>query len=118
MNWRRSVGIAFAYLAVATTVLVENTGRWNILEASPTQISQAAARGESRTLLTDGRVLVIGGLDESGHPQAIAVIQDSKTMTATRLSGSLNNARAWHTATMLPNGKVLILGGVGADGKV
>jgi RHS repeat-associated protein len=74
--------------------------------------------GETRTLLPGGRLLVLGGQDESGKPKADAFIQDPDIGAMTALTSKLNYARAWHTATVLPDGKVLILGGVGADGSV
>ncbi len=49
-------------------------------------------------LLTAGMVIVQPSMGQSG------------TWTAT---GSLNTARAYHTATLLPNGKVLVAGGYG-----
>jgi galactose oxidase-like protein len=63
------------------------------------------------TLLTNGKVLVAGGLDASNGYLASAELYDpaSGTWTAT---GSLGTARAFHTATLLTNGKVLVAGGV------
>ena len=60
------------------------------------------------TLLSNGKVLVAGGV--FGSPLASAELYDpaNGTWTAT---GSLAHARFDHTATLLRNGKVLVVGG-------
>jgi hypothetical protein len=65
------------------------------------------------TLLSDGRVLVVGGLRERspGSPGlASAEIFDpiSRKWSST---GSLNEGRCFHRATLLENGQVLVTGG-------
>lgn len=72
------------------------------------------------TLLTNGKVLVTGGLGVAGRdsegervpPPALdsAEIYDPATR-AFMPAGKMNSARAGHTATLLLNGKVLITGG-------
>ena len=69
------------------------------------------------TLLPDGRVLVVGGLDRREgfenavfYPNATAELYDPKSGTWA-VTGSLHDARFQHTATLLPNGKVLVAGG-------
>ena len=61
-------------------------------------------------MLPNGKVLVAGGYNGSGHLLSSAELYDpaSGTWSAT---GSLNTAREFHTATLLPNGKVLVAGG-------
>src|SRR5205814_503760 len=58
----------------------------------------------------NGMVLVAGGADSNGTVSASAELYDpaSGTWSAT---GSLNTARAIHTATLLQNGMVLVAGG-------
>jgi hypothetical protein len=63
----------------------------------------------SATLLADGRVLFLGGRNESGFLAAGEVF-DPSTGEFDSI-GSLPEARAGHTATLLPDGTVLILGG-------
>ena len=69
------------------------------------------------TLLPDGKVLVAGGADSitetSVNALATAELYDpaSGAWTAT---GSMIEARAYHTATLLANGKVLVAGGSGS----
>jgi hypothetical protein len=62
------------------------------------------------TLLPSGKVLIAGGLGNSGGDVAIAELYDpvAGTFTAT---GSLLTPVQFHTATLLPNGEVLIAGG-------
>ena len=87
---------------------------------SPWQMtgSLATARGgHTATLLPDGRVLVIGGSDRGyffGRPLASAEIWDpaSRSFSA---AGTLREARATHTASLLPDGRVLVIGGDDGD---
>jgi galactose oxidase-like protein/Kelch motif protein len=70
----------------------------------------AARLFHTATLLSNGKVLVAGGFDNTGLPLASAELYDpaSGTWTAT---GSLGTAHAFHTATLLLNGNVLVAGG-------
>ena len=62
-------------------------------------------------MLPNGKVLVAGGLGNSGDLTSAELYDPaSGTWTAT---GSLTTARGAHTATLLPNGKVLVAGGLG-----
>ena len=73
--------------------------------------SMASARTEhTATLLQDGRVLVAGGIDETGTVQAAAELYDSAT-GAFISRGSMTTGRARHVALGLPDGTVLIIGG-------
>ncbi|QOQ80362.1 putative Ig domain-containing protein [Comamonas thiooxydans] len=69
-----------------------------------------ARQDPSATVLSDGRVLVIGGETTGGATLSSAEIYDpaANTWTAT---GSMAKSRVRHTATPLPNGKVLVTGG-------
>ena len=62
------------------------------------------------TLLPNSKVLVAGGIDNSGTGLASAELYDPSTGTWTT-TGSMNVARSFPVATLLPNGKVLVSGG-------
>jgi YD repeat-containing protein len=72
-----------------------------------------AASGQTATLLSDGRWLLLGGLVD-GRPTDAAAIVDPVQSTTTPLPARMRFARAFHTATVLPDGTLFILGG-GSD---
>ena len=65
------------------------------------------------SLLSDGRVLIVGGLERvEGGEMTHAVVEFYDPVTETfSVTGSLNTDRRQHTATSLPSGQVLITGG-------
>lgn len=91
-----------ADLEKATSGLFEPTG------------SMASVReSHAATLLSDGRVLVTGGVIPSGISwQGLqeAEIYDPTSGAFTTVA-NMNVVRAFHTATLLANGKVLVAGG-------
>jgi hypothetical protein len=72
-------------------------------------------RGYTATLLSDGRVLVTGGMDRPwiGNVPASAsgAVYDPSTGTWGATS-AMHEGRSEHTATLLPNGMVLVAGGI------
>src|SRR6185437_4626837 len=75
------------------------------------------SQGQSRTLLPDGNLLLLGGEGIKG-PSSAAVIENPVNGQKTALPIGLRHARYGHSATLLPNGLVLIFGGIGTNGKV
>jgi hypothetical protein len=89
------------------------SGRWTRASAMATAREQHTA-----TILTDGRVLVAGGLQGSGgasNALVSAEVYDPGTGAWTA-AASMSAARAGHTATALANGKVLVVGGENQGG--
>jgi RHS repeat-associated protein len=81
------------------------------------QSTASVVTGQSRTLLPDGQVLLLGGEGPDG-PLATALLQDPRTGKTVPIQAKLIFARAWHTATLLPDGTVLIWGGIGQNNAV
>ncbi|MDC8450938.1 MAG: hypothetical protein LV473_21650 [Nitrospira sp.] len=78
----------------------------------PTMTIPRAAHAAVR--LTNGQVLLTGGITESVFPNAAlntAELYNPTTNTFTALSARLQSPRINHTATLLPDGKVLLTGG-------
>ena len=71
-----------------------------------------ARSGHTGTLLTDGRVLVAGGTDDSIHS---AELFDPATGGFEPVGGMIH-VRAGHSAALVPGGKVLIAGGGDSNG--
>jgi hypothetical protein len=86
----------------------------------PTGTMLVARELHTATLLQDGRVLIAAGTRPNGiqwEPLSFAEIYDPATGTFSA-TGSLNEARYSHAATLLADGRVLIAGGVGNTGKM
>lgn len=66
--------------------------------------------GATATVLQDGRVLFIGGNDNSDLSLNSTEIYDPKTNKFYK-AGDLNEARTGHSAMLLKNGDVLVVGG-------
>jgi RHS repeat-associated protein len=81
------------------------------------QSTASVVMGQSRTILPDGQILLLGGEGPDG-PLATAILQDPQTGKTVSIQAKLIFARAWHTATLLPDGTVLIWGGIGQNGAV
>ena len=85
-------------------------------------------RSHTATLLTDGRVLVVGGRVDLTDGRVLVVggrvwgqinldsaeLYDPRSGTWTT-TGPLNEARAFHTASLLADGRVLVAGGSEVD---
>ena len=81
---------------------------------SPTGSLNVARRLTSGTLLDNGMVLVVGGVNGTTTLQS-AELYNPATGAFT-FTGSLNVARSYQSATLLNNGKVLIAGGEAPSG--
>src|SRR5215510_14761719 len=99
--------------AVAKVNLRDNA--FDFVTAANTSLN-VARKGHTATLLSDGKVLVVGGENQNGFV-AEAEIFDPATGIFS-FSGNLSTARADHTATRLTDGRVLIAGGCGQLGVV
>jgi hypothetical protein len=67
--------------------------------------------------LSGGRVVSVGGVDNSGNVLASAEIY-SPTPGAWKLTGGMATARQQFAAVVLKTGKILVAGGLGAGGVV
>jgi hypothetical protein len=81
----------------------------------PTGSLAVARYGHATTLLSNGRVLVTGGVDGDHNPVADAEVYDPAA-GAFRFGGRMLNPRSQHAAVALPDGAVLALGGRNASG--
>src|SRR2546427_5827926 len=116
---RHHVGVILALgcllSAVAVMLVSTRTPSAQLIYPSWTYTGNlnGARRFHTATLLPNGKILVAGGFDCSTgsclHLKS-AELYDPAT-GAWGLTGSLNNARVEHTATLLPSGKVMVVGG-------
>ena len=82
---------------------------------TPTGSMQTPRALHTATLLSNGKVIVIGGLGDNGALASAEVFDPAKGQF-TILSGHLMTPRSEHTATLLKSGKVLVTGGQDVNG--
>jgi hypothetical protein len=78
---------------------------------------KAAHAMHTATLLTNGEVLIAGGMDANGKSEAFVEIYNPASGKFTP-AGSMRLARREHRATLLQNGDVLITGGLDAQERI
>jgi hypothetical protein len=110
-NATRTQIIVFGGGPAGQPVLERYTNRMTAQVVTPSPTSNRT--GHSATLLDDGRILWIGGNDDSGAALASATVYDPVMNVATEMSGFLHTARAGHTATRV-GGQILVAGGASA----
>ena len=71
---------------------------------------QSVRAGHTATLLSDGRVLLVGGSNDLSEPLATVDIYDPVTDTVS-VGAPMPGARVAHTATLLADGRVFVAGG-------
>src|SRR5262250_1447407 len=108
MRLRRAVSYG---LLLSMTLMPHASGR------SSAELALPVVPGQSRTILSDGRWLLVGGQGGQGL-LATAAIFDHQTSSLTPITQPLLQERSSHTATVLADGRVLIAGGVGSGGQV
>ena len=101
--------------ATLNTTEIYSGGVWTISTSLATGNLNTGRSGHIAISLNDGRIIAVGGLDSVGNVLDSIEIYNGTTWTiSTSLAtGSLNNARQFHTATLLPNGTILVAGGAG-----
>ena len=113
--------LLFALLCAGLTILAS---------AAAAQVNTFAATGNlvaspryqhTATLLSNGTVLITGGLTYSTTtPATISTLASAElydpTTLAFAVTGNMTAGRSAHTATLLNNGQVLISGGAGTNG--
>jgi hypothetical protein len=96
-------------LASATNVQAQQQG-WSATGS----LAASRAFGHSATLLTNGKVLVVGGANLLDHfccPRLDSAELYDPAIGQWSATGSLSTPRAGHVAVRLDNGKVLVAGG-------
>jgi Kelch motif len=83
-----------------------STGSWIV---GPTLGSAVAGHGQ--VLLQSGKVLMVGGFDSTFVPLGTCQIYDPTT-NAVASAHALNQARTFHSLTLLSDGRVLAAGGI------
>ncbi|WP_159082925.1 kelch repeat-containing protein [Burkholderia mayonis] len=85
---------------------------------APVTSMNHARSAHTATRLTNGKVLVAGGVGISFSSEVYDPVGDTWTVVPEASSLEPSASRSAHTATLLPNGKVMIAGGVDDVGRI
>jgi hypothetical protein len=96
--------------------LCKPPAEWDVGEGQTQGWSLTGSLARNRSLhtaslLADGRVLVVGGIDDNNHELASAEIWNPRSGTW-RSAGRLHDGRWHHAAVVLDDGRVLVVGGL------
>ena len=80
-------------------------------DIAPTNNMNVPRSGHTATLLSNGQVLVTGGMERNGVSFNSAELYNPLTGKFIATNRNMNSQRVGQTATLLPNGKVLLIGG-------
>ena len=100
---RKKVATASSFTQRAADQPITESGNLNI-----------ERRGHTATKLAGGRILIVGGENESGLVKKSEIFDPNSRQFA--LAAKLKDPRTEHTATTLADGRVLIVGGRARDG--
>lgn len=93
---------------ILDTAEIYNTDTYTVTQAAS---MNHARYGHTATLLSNGSILVVGGLDKDGNALTSAEIYNPGTNTWTAAT-SMGTSRYLHSAVLLPSGSVLVAGGL------
>src|SRR2546428_445535 len=108
----RLVWLLVAAILVATPLVAQTPGTWE-----PGATMAQGRAGHTATLLSNGKVLIAGGKDASGHALSAAELYDSVQGRYTPVMAPLPTPVWGQTATLLNDGTVLLVGGNGDSGQ-
>jgi hypothetical protein len=113
-QWLVTGGLAGRGVTAAALVHAPRSGL-----STPLRAGLGRARAwHSATVLPDGRVAILGGVDGAGMPVREVEVFEPGTGGFSTLGSTGPRPRARHSATLLMDGTVLIVGGVGDDGSL
>ncbi|MFY9608402.1 MAG: kelch repeat-containing protein [Blastocatellia bacterium] len=112
---KRTASLLLALVGVMTVTgqTVRSTTQKSTGASIPGDLNQRRS-GHTATLLTDGKVVIVGGLPVASKRSSDTELFDPETGTWS-VTGKLQAARIGHTATLLTDGKVLVVAGSGID---
>ncbi len=83
------------------------------IDCGATQFMPNRLKGHTSTLLPDGRIVVIGGMDSTGRDARAEVHIWDPSHAQWRPGGKLITGRYLHNATLLQDGRIFVSGGQG-----
>jgi hypothetical protein len=113
--------LLFALLCASLTICASTAAAQVNTFAATGNLVTSPRYQHTATLLSNGTVLITGGLTASATtPPTISTLASAELYDPTTLAfaatGNMTTSRAYHTATLLNNGQVLISGGADSTG--